>query len=185
MNCRTILLSLGTVAVIGSFAFAQMPEPTQQHKLLAKEVGSWSAEVTTWMGEDWTTDPDAEPTVSEGVETNKMLGGFWLMSDFKGDFGGMPFAGHSMVGYDPKQEKYVASWVDSMTPTAMKMTGTYDEDTDTFTYITKSMGMDGKEVTGKSVHKYEGDDVRTVTMYDLQDGKEIKSMVIKYERIKK
>ena len=54
------------------------------------------------------------------VGTSSMLnrgsfgGGFWLLLDYKGDFGGMKFEGKGATGYDPNKKKYVSTWVDSM-----------------------------------------------------------------------
>ena len=53
--------------------------------------------------------PDSEPSVSKGVEVDKLMpGGLWLMNDFEGEFGGMAFHGHGVNGYDTQKKKYVA-----------------------------------------------------------------------------
>lgn len=161
-----------------------LPEPSAEHKLLHRDVGDWDATVKVWMGPDGKADPSVEPQVSKGTETNRMLGMFWLLSTFKGDFGGMPFEGHAVNGYDSKKKKFVGSWTDSMTPFAMHMIGTYDKKSDSMTNVTKGIGMEGEEVTGKIVVKYEGKDKRLMTMYESQDGKDVKSMEILYVRSK-
>ena len=54
-------------------------KPTAEHKLLAKDVGTWDATVKSWM-----SGPDSEPTVSKGVEVDKLLpGGLWLTERFR------------------------------------------------------------------------------------------------------
>jgi len=54
------------------------------------------------------------PEVSTGVETNTLVGGLWLVSDFQGRWGSQPFHGHGTFGYDTSKKKYVGIWVDSM-----------------------------------------------------------------------
>lgn len=79
-------------------------QPTPEHQRLEKDAGVWDA-VATFFG------PNGEEN-SKGVETNRMLGGFWLVSEFKGEFFGAPFEGRSQLGYDPIKKKYVGTWID-------------------------------------------------------------------------
>ncbi len=167
-----------------NFAWAQLPTATPEHALLKKDVGTWKATISMWYGEDGSVDPNADPVTSEGEEVNRMLGDFWVISTYKGDFAGMPFEGHAINGYDSKLKKYVGSWVDSVSPNAMHMLGTYDADSKTLTSLTTSVGMDGQEVKGKSLMVYQSEDRRKLTMYELKDGKELKSMEIIYVRKK-
>lgn len=155
----------------------EMPQPTAEHEILKQDVGTWDAKVT--MHDD--TD---EGSVSNGVETNNMLGGFWVHSTFKGDFGGMTFEGVSMLGYDATQQRYVGTWIDSMTPNPMKMTGTYDAEKKTMTMATKSTGPGGEPIEGKSILVYESDDKRTMTMFEklAGSGEFKKTMTIEYTR---
>lgn len=172
-------LVLGLCSLVCPSVEAQFASPSPEHEVLKKDVGTWKAKMTMWEGE-------GEPAMeAEGVETNRMMGDFWIVSTFKMDFGGMPFEGHGTNGYDPKTEKFVGSWVDSTSPYAMHMTGTYDEKTSTFTFKSEGLGPDGQPTKGKSVIVYKDDDHRTFTMYDIVDGKEVKKMVVEYERTKK
>lgn len=164
-------------------ADAQFVTPSPEHEVLKKDVGTWEATTKMWMGPDGSPDPSAEPSVSKGTEVNRMLGDFWLISTFKGDFGGMAFEGHSTMGYDPQKKAFVGSWTDSVSPYAMHMTGSYDASTETMTLKSKGIGMDGKETTGKMTVKYSADG-RVMTMYDIVDGKEIKTMEVSYKKVK-
>lgn len=163
---------------VGTANAQEMAQPTAEHEVLKQDLGTWEASLSMWMG------PDTEPMKMEGTETNRMVGEFWLVSDFKGDFGGMPFAGHGQTGYDQKAGKYVGSWVDSTNPYAMHMMGTYDKETKTFTFKSKGINPMGEEVLGKSVLVYKDKDHRVLTMYDIVDGEEVKTMQVEYERIK-
>ena len=154
------------------------------HALLKQEVGNWKATIKTWMGADGKADPKAKAQTSDGTETNRMLGDYWLVSDFKSDFGGMPFEGHSVTGYDAETKTYTGYWVDSLAPSAATSVGTYDAAAKTLTYKLKGTAPDGSPFEAKSVTVYEDADHRTFTMYDIVDGKEIRSMEITYERQK-
>src|SRR5262245_22821058 len=111
------LVLLGTVLVLlsGSALRAQdkkkeggpppIPKPTKEHELLKEREGTWDCAVKSFM------EPGKPPSESKGVEVNRMLGGLWLISDFKGDMMGQPFLGHGVTGYDPKKKKYTGVWV--------------------------------------------------------------------------
>ncbi len=184
MRHLTLSIVFGLCWILNGVAWGQFPEPLAAHELLKKDVGTWKATLRFWMGPDGKADPTAEPAESTGEEVNRMIGQFWVVSSFKGEFGGMPFEGHGTSGYDPKLKKYVGSWVDSVSPFSTHMLGTYDEKTKTLTSSSVGVGMDGEEVKGKSEVIYIDDDHRRMVMYDLQDGKEVKSMEIEYVRVK-
>ena len=53
--------------------------PGDVHKMMAKDDGTWDAEVSMWMS------PDASPAKSTGSCTNTMImGGRYQQSSFKG-----------------------------------------------------------------------------------------------------
>lgn len=183
----SLLLSIVTLALVTCPALAQeqgppMPQPTKHHEVLKGEVGVWDAEVAFWMA-----GPDAEPARSQAVETNRLIGGMWVISDFEGTFGGMKFLGHGQLGYDPAKKKYVGTWVDGMAPTLMLMEGTYDEDTQTM--IMFSEGVDpqtGKMQTMRNTTRYLSDDEKIMTMATAPAGSDafVKVMEIRYKRRK-
>lgn len=154
--CILCYLTAGTLvaAAVGVFgasaASAQAPaEPTKEHEVLKEDVGTWDAEVTF-------TIPGSEPMKSKGVETNRMVGGLWLVSDFDGEFAGSKFTGHGIVGYDSTKKKYVGSWVDNMGTSITTMEGEYDADKKTMTIVSEvvepASGMKMKQ-TQKTVYK--------------------------------
>jgi hypothetical protein len=60
-----------------------------------------------WMG-------PGEPIVSSGSSTYKwVLGGRYLQSQHTGDFGGVPFEGMGIDGYDNAQKEYFSLWFDN------------------------------------------------------------------------
>ena len=182
ISCMTVWLSLIAALCLPLSLWAQGPEPAPEHQILQRDVGTWEATLQFWIGADGKADPTAEPQTSTGTEVNRMLGPFWLLSEFKGEFGGLPFEGHSINGFDPQTKKFTGTWIDSMTPNPMRMSGTFDAKTQTLTSTSRGIGMDGQPATGKVVVVYDGDQSRRMTMFENIDGKEVKSMEIIYKR---
>jgi hypothetical protein len=183
MRTTTIALGVAILVALSTNGFGQVPTASQEHEILKKELGTWEATVKSYVGPTGLND---EPQVSTGKETNEMIGEFWLVSRFEGNFGGMPFVGQSMMGYDAGKQKYVGNWIDSFSPNPTKMVGTYDAETKTMTYESTGVGMDGNPMKGKNVVVYEGDDRRVMTMHMAMPGQDsmAKAMEIVYERAK-
>ena len=120
--CAALALTAG--GLFSAAAAAQempMPKPGPEHKVLEMDAGTWDATVEVSMA------PGAPPVVSKGTETNTIgCGGLCLISDFKGDFGGMPFHGHGTSTWDPAKKKYVGTWTDSMSAGISLGESTYD-----------------------------------------------------------
>jgi hypothetical protein len=160
---------------------AQDTTPSPQHKILAMEEGVWDAEITMTL-------PGQEATKSKGTETNRLIGGKWLISDFKGEFFGQPFEGHGVNGYDTDKNKYVATWVDSMSAHIDLMEGTYDEKTKTLTLNADSKDpATGKPMKMRLETQFKDDDTRTFNEYVQAEGQKefVKFMEVKYTKRKK
>jgi hypothetical protein len=155
-----------------------VPQATEAHKLLQKDVGTWDAEITLFPGEG------AEPAKSKGTETCKMLkGDMWLMSHFEGEMAGMEFAGAGMFGYDPTEKKYVGIWADSMSPHMMTIKGEYDAATNTMTSTGEGKEPSGGTFVAKLISRYLEDGTRTFEMHMRgPNGEFTKMMAIKYKR---
>lgn len=116
------------IALTAGFASAEQDgappavKPGSEQKVLERMVGTWDA-TTTMHG----TPP------SKGVETSRMLGGLWLVSEFRSEMGGQPFEGHAMYGYDPDKKKYVGVWVDTQSTSFQLSEGTLSADGNTLT----------------------------------------------------
>lgn len=135
------------------------PQPGPEHQMLAKDAGVWEATVESWM------EPGKPPAISKGVETNTMMGGMWLVTDFKAEFMGSPFQGHGVTGYDPIKKKFVGTWVDTMSAAQNLSEGTYDPTTKTLTGYIDGPGPDGKPARMKQVSEWKDPDTRVFTMY--------------------
>jgi hypothetical protein len=153
--------------------------PGETHKMLAKSAGNWTASLTMWM------QPGAPPTTSTASATNEVImDGRYLRQKASGNVMGMPFQGEGITGYDNVKKQFVNSWVDNMGTGIMSMTGTWDAATKSIVY-TGSMAdpMTGKDTPFREVWRFVDDNHQVMEMYYSADGKEFKSMEIKYTRI--
>lgn len=173
----------GWVPVDSATAMQKMMEagtPGEQHKLLAKADGKWTAETTMWMS------PGAPPVTAKSVATNKMiLGGRYQETTFKGDFMGMPYEGTSTTGYDNIKKVFFTTWMDNMSTMIMNMEGNWDDATKTINFKGKMICPgNGKECEMREVYKMVDNNHHLMEMYgpDMQTGKEYKSMEIKFTR---
>lgn len=181
-NLLFIGLLVSSPLLVGGSAFAQFPSPSPEHAVLKKEVGTWDATISIYTAPDGSILPT--PMTEKGVETNKLVGSFWLVSSFKGNFAGMPFEGHGTQGFDPVKKKFVGQWIDSLSVTPMTMEGTYDDEKKTLSMKSEIMSPDGELVKGRSVAIHKDENTRSVVMFNIIDGKETKTMAIEYVRKK-
>jgi hypothetical protein len=148
---------------------------------MAKNVGTWDATIKSW-----TQGPQSEPTVSKGVEIAKLMpGGLWVLTEFEGKIGDMDFHGHGQSGYAPGKQKYIGTWIDSVSPTIMIMEGDFDLQTKTLTMTSKGMGPNGKPYDAKMVEVHKDNDCRVFTLSMKSDetgGEFARIMEITYVR---
>ncbi len=164
------------VALVSSPALAQ-PAPVQpgpEHAMLKELEGTWDAVIKT------------EGPESKATMTSKMgVGGFWLISDFKGSFGEATFEGRGIDGFDLDKKQFVAVWIDSMSSAPMSFAGKYDEKSKTLTMYGEGKGHDGKPAKFKNTTSHPDRNHQVFKMYELDsDGKENLMMTIEYTRKK-
>lgn len=147
--------------------------PGEMHKWMSASDGKWDAEITSWMGE-------GKPplTSKSSVENKTIMGGRYQESVYKGNMMGMPFEGHSLMGYDNAKKKFVSSWIDNMGTGIMMMEGTYDEATKTVNMSGTMPDATGKDVQMREVFKTIDDKHQSMEMYCTKNGKEFKTMEI-------
>lgn len=189
---KKITLTICCLALAAFFTIgkAQTPEemqkwmefmtPSDIHKMLAKSDGKWNEEMQFWM------DPNAPAQTMTASCVNKMiLGGRYQESVHTGDFGGMPFEGRSVTGYDNVRKIIVSTWFDNMGTGLTYMEGTWNP-------ANQSIDMKGKmtdPMTGmasdiREVLKFVDDDTQIMQQFGMKDGKEYKTMEIKLTRVK-
>lgn len=98
----------------------QFPTPVKEHEWLNQFVGNWDYETEIFM------DPSKPPMKAKGTETVRSLGGFWIVSEGKGDMMGKVFASVLTLGFDPQSKKYIGTWVDSFSSMLWKYEGSVD-----------------------------------------------------------
>ncbi|QPH38416.1 DUF1579 domain-containing protein [Pedobacter endophyticus] len=154
--------------------------PSEAHKMLAKSDGTWDEEISMWMN------PDGPPTVSKSVAVNKMiLGGRYQQSTHTGNFDGMPFEGISTVAFDNARKVYISTWIDNMGTGMMILEGTYNEASKTLTQTGKMYDPSvGKEIDVKEITKFIDEDNQLMEMFHTKNGKDVKTMAIKFTRKK-
>jgi hypothetical protein len=162
-------------------AYQEFMTPGAMHKWLAGHVGTWEAEVSSWM------DPSAPPNKAKATDIVKMtMNGLYQTGEFSSSMMGMPMKGQSTLGYDNARKKFVMTWIDNLGSGIVYMTGTYDEATKTLELKGKQTEpMSGTETDIRQVNKYIDADNYTMTMYGTgMDGKEMKFMEGTFKRKK-
>jgi hypothetical protein len=161
-------------------AFMDYMTPGKVHEMLAKEDGNWTFTMSYWMS------PDAPPATSTGTNEYKMvLGGRYQQSVSKAKMEGMDFEGHGLLGYDNAKQIFQNTWVDNMGTGITFMEGKWDDATKSVTFKGKMYeSMSGKDMEVRQVYKMIDADHHTMEMYMPSNGKEMKTMEIKFTRSK-
>lgn len=186
---RLTFVSMALVAACSCFSsFAQNNDdmkammayaaPGDNHKMLAKMAGTWSATVTFWM------QPGAAPMTSSATAVNEMiLGGRYLQSKNTGTMMGQPFEGMGITGYDNAKKVFIATWVDNFGTGILTMTGTWDDAAKGIVFSGKEVDpTTGKEFAYRQVVKNPDDHTQIMEMYANMGSGEFKNMEIKYTR---
>jgi hypothetical protein len=108
-------------------ALAQAPPvPGPEHEILKRDVGVWDVVVEMLF-------PGAPPMTMSGVETNTLVAGRWLVSEFRAEMMGQAFEGRGITGWDPGKKVYTGVWVDSMGTSLNLAEASHDPGTNTLT----------------------------------------------------
>lgn len=164
----------------------ELAKLNENHKLLGELAGTWDYTIKFWMA------PDAPPSESKGTATRKpMMDGRYFVLDTQGSFEmpgpdgkmtKMDFQGAGWEGYDNVKKKFVSTWADNMGTGIMYAEGTYDPATKTFTYTSELEMMPGVKTKVRELVKVIDKDHHTFEFYEIRDGKDVKTMEIKYTR---
>lgn len=180
MKVRKIVVCVSLLAGLAARGYAQgpppVPKPGPEHEVLKQDVGTWDATVEMF-------EPGKPPAVSKGVETSALLGGLWLVSDFKSEMMGQPFQGRGTVGYDTSKKKYVNSWIDSMSTGFMLGEAAYDAKTKTMTGWMEGPDPSGKTEKMRQTTEWKDAGTKVFTMFmTAPEGKDVPVMKITYKR---
>jgi uncharacterized protein DUF1579 len=153
--------------------------PQQEHRWLDKLVGDWAYEGECSMG------PDQSPSKNQGVEVVRSLGGLWTIGEGEGE---MPEGGTAKtvmtLGYDPKDKRFVGTFIASMMTHLWTYSGSLDESGKVL-----ALDAEGPSFTGEGTAKYRDsiefidDNHRVLTSHALgEDGEWHLFMTAHYRR---
>ncbi len=154
-------------------AMMKLAQPGAMHDKLKSLEGHWKATVTSYM----------PPSKSDGEADFRMvLGGRYLVEDYKGTFNNAPFNGHGMFGYDNAHKQFFTTWVDDMSTGLMSTTGSIDDAGKAITTTGTIDGFDGKPMACRSVISFVDANNHTYQLYATVNGKDMLMMEIAYTR---
>ncbi len=173
--CTLSMLSLIviTTAAVHAQELPQLPGPEKEHQWLAQFVGEWSTKSRADMG------PGQPAMECEGSISSRMIGGFWVLNEVKGDMAGTEMVGIQTVGYDPAKKKYVGTWVDSMVNHMWRYEGTVDATGKIFTLEAEGPNFmaEGKLTKFQDIYEFKSADEMALSSRMLgDDGKWITFM---------
>ena len=152
--------------------------PGMEQQQLAKMNGDWVFTAKFWM------DPNGQPQTSEGTAKCEMLlGGRYMQMTVAGKMMGMDFNGIGVTGFDNGKKIWVSSWIDNFGTGLMYMEGNYDDASKKIVYTGKSYDpMSGKDMNVKQTINTLDDKNVVMEFYNMEGGKEFKSMEVKYTK---
>jgi hypothetical protein len=112
------LAFVGVASTAGERAGAQREEPID---FLHRLAGEWSVVAEATLG------PGQEPVRTESREVARLLGGKWLVAESTRSVRGQLFTSILTLGYDPFNERFVGTWIDSMQTHLWSYTGMLDD----------------------------------------------------------
>src|SRR5262245_15354324 len=136
------LIHLAPLAALALLAAALPPRPATDEVTRAREL------LTGFVG-TWDVDGSFMGMPSKGVEPNTLLShGLCVVSESRAPMGpAQEFEGHGLMGYDPKQGKWLSVWADNTDTSISVSEGHWSADGKTFTIEeTIDMGNGPKEM---------------------------------------
>lgn len=152
--------------------YQKLAIPGVPHKLLGSLAGAWNTKTKAWMKTD---KPPMEGTGT--CEQKMILGGRYLQQEYNGEMMGTPFTGINIIGFDNHIQKYVSTWIDSMSTGIYFFEGTASADGTTITQKSSYDDPVRGPTVWCSVTRIVDDDTLEYEMYlTSEGGKEEKMM---------
>jgi len=151
------------------------------HLLLNKMAGHWTGTVRTWF------EPGkiADESFIEGT-LEPVLGGRFLLHEYKSEFAGKPLEGITIIGYDLNTRSYQSAWIDSFHMGTGIMFSRRKSEAPGFDVLGGyEVTQDGAEQLWgwRTEIRQPGDDTLLFTAYNITpDGEETLANEIRYER---
>ncbi len=150
MRILQSLFTLCLMTCMASFAQAQeteqplpdFPKPTKEHEWLKQFEGEWVASSKS------VATPDQPSFECQATISNRMLGGFWMVSEAKGEIAGEKVLSIQQLGYDPQKKKYVGTWIDNAMNHLWHYQGTVDKSGKKLSLVAEGPNfMEGGKIT--------------------------------------
>ena len=132
-------------------------ERQQEHRWLERLVGEWTSEMEAAMN------PDEPPETFTGTESVRSLDGLWVLCE------GRPGGGESTtimtLGYDPAKQRFLGTFIGSMSTHMWVYAGELDAGGDVLTLHTEGPAYPDETRTAKYTDtiEFQGDDHRVLT----------------------
>lgn len=176
--CLLALSCIGIAQVSGQ-EMPEMPKPVKEHEFLHKFVGEWES-----TGKSIAT--EGMPAMEwKGTAKARMLGGFWVVSEGKGDPMGEPMENILTLGYDTEKGKYVGTWADSCNNHMWKYEGTLEGEKLTLNTEGPDMTQPGRMAKYQDIFEFKSADNYTITSRTQdKDGKWTTFVTMEFTRKK-
>lgn len=156
----------------------EQPAPAPEHAWLHQFVGEWESEVEVPMG------PGKEPMRFQGKETARMIGEFWLVSNYRSETPFGLFQSMLTIGYDIEAAQYMVSWIDSGSAHFWRTPGIVSAAGDSITMECDGPSPMGDGVrTFREIYQFMPDGTRRFSSSVLDDGEWKTCVAIKSRRI--
>lgn len=191
-RCLALLCCLTVFAAINPLPLnAQEPQPvsveemekawmdfrklTKEHAALKFLVGEYNV-----VSHDY-ADPE-NPKKETGTSTIKpIMGGRYIRQIYSSTYGGVPFRGEGINGYDKGKGKFFGTWIDNFSTGVLVTEGDYDKQTHILTETGSSVGPMGEMKVKLVTEPVPSPAKFKMTMYTLlPDGTEMKMMDVVY-----
>jgi len=154
-------------------------KPIKEHEWLSNFVGTWKTENTMTM-------PDGSTVQGKGKETQKMLGGLWVLGEGSGEMpDGSTMEYRTGLGYDVSFKGYRGFWLADMSSHLWKYEGELSADGKVLTLNCKGpdMVVDGKTANYRNVHTLIDKDHRKMESFgEQEDGSWAQFMTVTFTR---
>jgi hypothetical protein len=155
--------------------------PGVAHQVLNGRVGTWQCSIRYWP--PYSAEPESMAATSDIKWT---MDGLFLEDRTRSDFGGNPFKGLGLMGFDNLKQRYVSTWIDNKSTSIASSEGGYDPDTRTFRFAGKAADpASGRMLDVRCLERVIDDDNWTSEAWILQpSGEERKLLEIAYKRVR-
>jgi hypothetical protein len=150
------------------------------HKKLEALVGNWEGITKTWFEPDVVAD---ESPMKGAIRP--MLGGLFIMHEYKGSLSGKPFEGIAVYGFDLQNSLFQSSWVDSFHMGTAIMFSSGAETENGFSVLGSYGNPEMPEPWGwRTVVELIDKDNLIITAYNISpEGQEDKATETNYQRV--